>query len=69
MSDLVYWSVGEVNRQNKGRTWQLGSCPCCGENEWDLFWGVNPAYASKYNPGEYVEHTCINCGYSEEVPS
>ena len=67
MSDLVYWSVNEVNKQNAGRTKPLNyPCPQCGEDEWSAYYGVNPLYASQYNPGEYVEYTCSKCGYSYE---
>lgn len=66
---LVHQSVAQVNKENTGKVWNLGRDCQCGKDEWSLFWGINPIYASAYNPGEYIHYTCINCGYSYEEPS
>ena len=59
----VEWSVMEANRQRAGRTTTLKH-PCkCGTNEWRVLNGIDEQYRSQYNPGEYVEFTCTNCGY------
>ena len=60
----VEWSVMEANRQRAGRTITMRH-PCrCGANDWHVRNGIDEQYRSQYNPGEYVEFTCTNCGYS-----
>lgn len=44
-------------------------CPRCGADQWKTRWGIADEYASQYNPGEYCEFTCNNCGYSYEMAS
>jgi hypothetical protein len=65
----VYSSVAEANRQRGGRTITMRHACRCGGNEWRARNGVDPKYASEYNPGEYVEFTCTQCGYSFEEQS
>ena len=70
MSDsLVYWSVAEANRQRGGRTVKIPPCHQCGHNEGRAMNGVDPQYASQHNPGEYVQWTCGQCGYSWDEQS
>lgn len=46
------------------------TCPHCGKDSWRCFWGINSAYRSEYNPGEYIQYTCAKCGYQgPELPS
>lgn len=67
--DLVYWSVSAANQERGRRTIRLRH-PCqCGANDWRARNGVDPRYASEYNPGEYVEFTCTNCGFAFEEQS
>jgi hypothetical protein len=64
--DLVYWSVAEVNRRRGAVSKPMGmKCPS-GHDNWRARNGVDPKYKSQYNPGEYVEFTCADCGYSFE---
>ncbi len=65
--DLVYWSVAEVNRQNAGNPPKkigLRTCPTCEGDLWFTHHGVDPQFASEYNPGEYVDFICAKCGYT-----
>lgn len=66
--DLVYWSVAEANRQRGSRIVSIPQC-VCGSTEGRARNGVDPKYASRYNPGEYVEFTCAHCGQSWEEQS
>jgi hypothetical protein len=66
--DLVHWSVAEANRQRGGRSSRGPACQC-GNDLWRARNGVDERYRSQYNPGEYVEFTCTNCGYSYEEQS
>ena len=67
--DLVYWSVAEVNRRNAGQSKPLNmNCPRCATDSWKTFHGVDPQYKSEWNPGEYVDFICANCGYTEQQP-
>jgi len=63
--DLVYWSVMEANRRRGG---QKEECPNCGERTVRVTNSVNPAYRSRYNPGECVLFECESCSYWEEIP-
>jgi|WetSurMetagenome_2_1015567.scaffolds.fasta_scaffold765301_1 hypothetical protein len=67
MSDLVAWSVMEVNRRNAGLAKPLRmNCPKCGIDLWTVYHGIDERYSSTYNPGEYVVFTCTGCGYQDE---
>ena len=68
--DLVYWSVGEVNRQNAGKGGKPMNmkCPRGCPDSWTTFHGVDPQYRSEWNPGEYVDFICAGCGYTEQHP-
>lgn len=67
--DLVHWSVMEANRLHGREIKKHGiRCSNCGSDGWQTSWGVKSEYRSQYNPGEYCEFTCANCGYSYESP-
>ena len=67
--DFVYWSVAEVNRQNSGQAKPMQMiCPRCHTDHWRTWHGVDSQYASQWNPGEYVDFICANCGYTEQHP-
>ena len=69
MSYSVYDSVYDANRQRGRKTTSMRH-PCrCGANAWYARNGVDPRYASEYNPGEYVYFTCSECGHSFEEQS
>lgn len=69
MMDWVAWSVMEANRRNAGLAKPMRMpCPNCRTDLWRVYHGIDPQYRSGYNPGEYVEFTCVNCGYSFEEP-
>lgn len=42
-------------------------CPRCHADLWRCRHGIDPKYKSEWNPGEYCEFTCVNCGYSWEI--
>lgn len=68
-TDFFYWSILEANRRSAGCAKSLRCrCPRCGDDSWQVYHGVDEQYRSQYNPGEYVEFTCTNCGYSWEEP-
>lgn len=71
MSESVYRSVAECNLRYGQISKPHGeNCPRCGQDNWRCFWGVNPAYRSTYNPGEYIQYTCAECGHvGPELPS
>jgi hypothetical protein len=63
-------SVYDANRL-WGRDVKLHNIPCprCQADAWQTRWGIDEQYASEYNPGEYCEFTCTQCGYSYEAAS
>ena len=64
MSYSVQRSVDECNARYGGIFKPLQRiCPQCGKDTWRTVWGINSAYKSQYNPGEYCEFICA-CGYS-----
>lgn len=66
-------SVYQTNRDHSRDVFKLRSkChnPACDSHEFTCFWGISPLYKSEYNPGEYIQYTCIKCGWKgEELPS
>ena len=67
--DFVHWSVAEVNRQNAGQLGKPMNMRCrCGADNWRTFHGVDERYRSEYNPGEYVDFICTNCGFTDQQP-
>jgi len=66
---LVQWSVENVNETYGDIPIPLNEpCPCCGRDMWYRVWGIDPIYASEWNPGEYIKFICSKCGYSYEEP-
>jgi len=62
--DLVYWSVNECNKKAFGKHKPMGRiCPDCGMDDWEWRHGVDPEFASEFNPGEYVDFICVGCGH------
>ena len=67
--DLVYWSVAKANQDAAGQHGPKGmTCPHCKSDDWRVYHGVDPQYASQYNPGEYVDFICVRCGYTDQQP-
>lgn len=63
-------SLDEVNRQNGNRSRPMGmNCPYGCPDSWRTHHGIDSQYASQYNPGEYVDFICADCGYTVQHPS
>lgn len=67
---ITYESVAECNKLHGYVVKPHGeTCPNCGKDQWRTRWGVNAEYRSEYNPGEFIQYTCV-CGFvGPELPS
>jgi hypothetical protein len=59
-----------MNQKNGNSARPMGMiCPHCQTDNWQTYHGIDSQYASQYNPGEYVDFICENCGFTDQQAS